>query len=84
MPAAANTIVRMQTDLGSVEIELFDTVAPETVENFLNYVQDGDYDGTFIHRNDPDFVLQMGAIYLIPIRVIFLAMVPATYRLTLR
>ena len=28
VPAVANTIVRMQTDLGSVDIELFDTAAP--------------------------------------------------------
>ncbi len=66
LPCAANTIVRMQTDLGSVEIELFDTAAPETVANFLNYVNAGDYDGTFIHRSDPGFVLQMGGYIFDP------------------
>ena len=66
MPSIANEIVRMQTDLGSFNIELFDTVAPETVANFLNYVNDGDYDGTFIHRSDPGFVLQMGGYIFDP------------------
>ena len=69
----ANTIVRMQTDLGSVVIELFDTAAPKTVENFLNYVNAGDYDGTFIHRSDPGFVLQMGGYIFDPAQGDFFA-----------
>jgi cyclophilin family peptidyl-prolyl cis-trans isomerase len=73
LPCAANTIVRMQTDLGSVEIELFDTAAPETVANFLNYVNAGDYDGTFIHRSDPGFVLQMGGYIFDPAQGDFFA-----------
>jgi len=56
----ANTLLRMQTDLGGVDIELFDAQAPETVQNFLNYVNRGDYDGTFIHRSVPGFVVQGG------------------------
>ena len=55
--AAAAINVRMQTDLGAIDIELFDTVAPLTVANFLNYVNDGDYDGTFFHRSVPGFVV---------------------------
>ena len=58
--AAAAINVRMQTDLGAIDIELFDTVAPLTVANFLNYVNDGDYDGTFFHRSVPGFVVQGG------------------------
>jgi cyclophilin family peptidyl-prolyl cis-trans isomerase len=73
VPAVANTIVRMQTDLGSVDIELFDTAAPETVANFLKYVNDGDYDGTFIHRSDPGFVLQMGGYIFDPAQGDFFA-----------
>ena len=73
LPCVANTVVRMQTDLGSVEIELFDTAAPETVENFLNYVNAGDYDGTFIHRSDPGFVLQMGGYIFDPAQGDFFA-----------
>ena len=58
--AQANTTVRVQTVLGDIDIELFDAVAPLTVQNFLNYVNDGDFDGTFIHRSVPGFVLQGG------------------------
>ena len=57
---AAAINVRMQTDLGAIDIELFDTVAPQTVVNFMNYVNDGDYDGTFFHRSIPGFVVQGG------------------------
>jgi cyclophilin family peptidyl-prolyl cis-trans isomerase len=78
LPSAANTILLMKTDSGFtdpgfVEIELFDTVAPETVANFLNYVNAGDYDGTFIHRNVPDFILQMGGFIFDPAQGDFFA-----------
>jgi len=59
-PVTANFILRMQTDLGGIDIEMFDTVAPQTVANFMNYVNDGDYDGTFFHRSIPGFVVQGG------------------------
>jgi len=58
--------VRMQTDLGGVDIELFDTQAILTVENFLNYVNDGDYNNTFIHRSVPGFVIQGGGYIFNP------------------
>jgi len=54
------TNVIMQTPFGAVEIELFDEEAPETVANFLKYVNDGDYVNSFIHRSDPGFVVQGG------------------------
>jgi len=81
MPTAANTILLMKTDsgftdIGFVEIELFDTNAPETVANFLNYVNalpDRNYDGTFIHRSDPGFVLQMGGFVFDPAQGDFFA-----------
>ena len=63
---AANTLLRMQTDLGGVDIELFDMQAPQTVGNFLNYVNRGDYDGTFIHRSVPGFVVQGGGYIFNP------------------
>jgi cyclophilin family peptidyl-prolyl cis-trans isomerase len=63
---SANTLLRMQTDLGGVDIELFDTQAPQTVANFLNYVNRGDYDGTFIHRSVPGFVVQGGGYIFNP------------------
>jgi cyclophilin family peptidyl-prolyl cis-trans isomerase len=65
-PVTANTFLRMQTDLGGVDIELFDTQAPLTVGNFLKYVNRGDYDGTFIHRSVPGFVVQGGGYIFNP------------------
>jgi len=59
-PVTANFILRMQTDLGAIDVEMFDTVAPLTVANFMNYVNDSDYDGTFFHRSIPGFVVQGG------------------------
>ena len=68
LPARA-TVVRFQVSLGDtpagdIYIKLFDAEAPVTVANFLNYIDDGNgkrrYDGTFIHRSMPGFVLQGG------------------------
>ncbi len=50
--ALAQTVVRMDTSLGPIDIRLFDAEAPLTVANFLNYVNDGDYNQSFIHRHD--------------------------------
>lgn len=58
--ARAQTIVTITTDLGSFEIEMLEQDAPITVENFLGYVNRDDYDGTFIHRSVPGFVIQGG------------------------
>ncbi len=54
------TTVYVDTVLGGFAIELLDDVSPNTVANFLNYVRDGDYDGTFFHRAIPGFILQGG------------------------
>ncbi len=59
-PILATTVV-FETTLGDFEVELFDEVAPLTVANFLNYVNDGDYENTFVHRSIPGFVIQGGA-----------------------
>lgn len=56
----AGTIVRISTGIGDYSIELFDDVAPGTVQNFLNYVNRNDYNGTYIHRAVDDFVVQGG------------------------
>lgn len=58
--ATVGTIVRMETSLGVIHIGLYDSEAPLTVANFLNYVKFGDYDGTVIHRSEPNFVIQGG------------------------
>lgn len=57
---ALATQVRIQTPLGNIEVELFEAQAPQTVANFLNYVADGDYQDSFIHRSIPGFVIQGG------------------------
>jgi len=57
---AGNPRARLSTSLGEVVIELFEPNAPSTVANFEQYVQDGFYDGTLIHRVIPGFVIQGG------------------------
>ena len=42
--------VRLETDKGTLVLELYPDRAPETVANFLQYVDDGFYDGTIFHR----------------------------------
>jgi cyclophilin family peptidyl-prolyl cis-trans isomerase len=55
-----HTMVVMKTSLGDIKIELFDDQAPETVKNFLSYVNDKFYDGTVFHRVIPNFMIQGG------------------------
>ncbi|TWT42406.1 Peptidyl-prolyl cis-trans isomerase B [Phycisphaerae bacterium RAS1] len=45
---------------GTFIIELYESKAPETVRNFLRYVDDGYYNGTIFHRIDPEFLIQGG------------------------
>ncbi len=61
-----NTVVRFETTMGDIDIELFDNAAPITVQNFLGYVRRGDYDRTFFHRLDDDFVVQGGLSRIAP------------------
>lgn len=53
-------VVLMQTTVGDLHIELYPQDAPESVENFLRYVEDGHYDGTIFHRVVRGFVIQGG------------------------
>lgn len=63
--SSASTIVRFETVLGDFDVRLYDTATPITVDNFMGYVNRGDYDGSVVHRNaqtfagDP-FVVQGG------------------------
>ena len=66
---ALATEVTLTTPLGDVGIELFDEAAPETVANFLKYINDGDYKNSFIHRSAPGFVVQGGGFTFINDRV---------------
>ncbi len=64
-PNAWATIVRFtmegnSTSLGQIDVRFYDTATPFSVANFLNYQGDGKYDGTFIHRSVPGFVIQGG------------------------
>lgn len=52
--------VKLTTTKGDIVIELNEDKAPVTVENFLNYVRDGFYDGTIFHRVIPNFMIQGG------------------------
>ena len=53
-------MVVLETTLGTIQVELYPEQAPLTVENFLEYVDAGFYDGTIFHRVIPGFVLQGG------------------------
>src|SRR5438270_5064517 len=59
-PALAGPIVVMDTSLGKIKLELFPDKAPETVKNFLKYVDDRHYDGTIFHRVIANFMIQGG------------------------
>ena len=55
-------MVRFQTSHGDFTIELFPEEAPETVANFLRYVDEKFFDGTIFHRVIPGFVIQGGGL----------------------
>lgn len=55
-----NPIVLMKTSLGQIKIELWPDKAPETVKNFLRYVNEGFFDGTIFHRVISNFMIQGG------------------------
>ena len=55
-------MIRFETTLGSFTVELFETEAPITSQNFLDYVDAGHFDGTVFHRVIPNFVVQGGGL----------------------
>ena len=57
---ADNPVVELTTSHGTISVELYETEAPKTVENFLGYVRDGFYDGTVFHRVIDGFMIQGG------------------------
>jgi peptidyl-prolyl cis-trans isomerase B (cyclophilin B) len=57
---AAHPVLTMETSHGAIEIELFEDKAPNTVANFLKYVDDKFYDGTIFHRVINGFMIQGG------------------------
>lgn len=58
--AEQNTMVEMSTSKGVIKIELFDKDAPDSVKNFVDYVEKGFYDGLIFHRVIPGFMVQGG------------------------
>jgi cyclophilin family peptidyl-prolyl cis-trans isomerase len=52
--------VQLQTNMGNITVELDRKAAPNTVDNFIKYVQDGTYNGTIFHRVISDFMIQGG------------------------
>jgi peptidyl-prolyl cis-trans isomerase B (cyclophilin B) len=52
--------VELQTNHGTIRIELDDEKAPNTVRNFISYVEKGHYDGTVFHRVIKGFMIQGG------------------------
>jgi peptidyl-prolyl cis-trans isomerase A (cyclophilin A) len=58
------TVVQMQTEFGEIQVNLFDDATPATVNNFLSYVENGDYRNTLIHRSINGFITQSGGYYL--------------------
>lgn len=57
---AANPQVRITTNMGLIEAELYPDKAPKTVANFIEYVKAGHYNGTVFHRVIPNFMIQGG------------------------
>jgi peptidyl-prolyl cis-trans isomerase B (cyclophilin B) len=55
-----NPQVLLKTNQGNIKIELYSEKAPNTVENFLNYVRQGYYKDTIFHRVIPGFMIQGG------------------------
>ena len=59
-PSADTPRVLMQTSMGEIVIELYPQKAPKTVANFLQYVDEGFYNGTIFHRVIDGFMIQGG------------------------
>jgi peptidyl-prolyl cis-trans isomerase B (cyclophilin B) len=53
-------VVTLKTAHGTIEIELYPDVAPNTVNNFISLIKKGFYDGTTFHRVIPKFMIQGG------------------------
>lgn len=56
----AHPVVLMETTAGNIKLELYEDKAPETVDNFLKYVDSGHYNGTIFHRVIDGFMIQGG------------------------
>lgn len=57
-----NPVVLLETSSGDILVELFADKAPETVANFLEYVDSGFYVNTIFHRAIKNFMIQGGGM----------------------
>ena len=55
-------LVKLETNFGDISIELDTDKAPNTVANFLSYVEEGFYNGTIFHRVIDGFMIQGGGL----------------------
>ena len=53
-------MIRFTTNMGVFDVELNESAAPKTCENFLTYVREGFYNGTIFHRVIAGFMIQGG------------------------
>jgi cyclophilin family peptidyl-prolyl cis-trans isomerase len=58
----SDSVVILETSLGTIKLQLFPNQAPLTVKNFLRYVDDRFYDGQVFHRVIPGFMIQGGGL----------------------
>jgi peptidyl-prolyl cis-trans isomerase A (cyclophilin A) len=54
--------VKLATSMGDIVVQLDNAKAPKTVENFVQYVKAGHYDGTIFHRVIENFMIQGGGM----------------------
>jgi peptidyl-prolyl cis-trans isomerase A (cyclophilin A) len=59
-PATTSPQVLLKTSQGDITLELYPDKAPKSVANFLQYVRDGFYNGTLLHRAIPGYLVQGG------------------------
>ena len=60
LKSSSNPVVTISTNKGDIVVELFAEEAPQSVRNFLHYVNSGYYTDTIFHRVIPDFMIQGG------------------------
>ncbi len=54
------TTIEIQTNLGNIQLELDSDKAPQTVANFLQYIENDFFSNTLFHRVIPNFMIQGG------------------------